>query len=152
MKIIRRFNVGGVWKQDFLSDEDILKVRDVLRGDNVEIMKLCISDSRSLMSKEIAETNGETMACMTAIALGLFDKLADMAFTRFQGELDERELLARGETESKKTIDQVVSNSSLIKTANQAIKEIETERDKKLKTDPEYKKAVDEKISGDTLW
>jgi hypothetical protein len=128
MKIIRRFNIAGIWKQDFLSDEDILKVRDVLRGDNVEIMKLCISDARNLMSKEIAETNGETMMTMTAIALGLFDKLADMAFTRFQGELDERELLARD---------------------NKPAQEVTPEMKK---TDESYKQARKEKDENDVLW
>ena len=127
MKIIRRFNAGGVWKQDSLSDKDIETVREILRKGNKEIMKSCIQDAIEILgsgaSPEIQ--NGNKDSVVTAIALGLFDKIADMAFTRFQGELDERELLARGGIDA------------------------ETERDRKLKSDPEYKKAVDEKITGD---
>ncbi len=98
MKMLRRFNRNGLWKQLFISDKNLEEVRFDLRKDNIELMNQCILDAKEIMGKQNAETNGETMQCMTAIAISLFDKLADAAYTRFQAKLDEFELEARGDT------------------------------------------------------
>ena len=58
----------------------------------------CIQDAKEIMGEENLIKNETSLGCLTGIALGLFDKLADPAFTRYQAELDERELMARGET------------------------------------------------------
>lgn len=98
MKIIRRFNIGGSWKQDYLSSKDINTVREILRKQNVQVMIECIQDAKEIMGEENLIKNETSLGCLTGIALGLFDKLADPAFTRYQAELDERELMARGTT------------------------------------------------------
>lgn len=98
MKMLRRFNRNGIWKQLFISDKNLEDVRFDLRKDNIELMNQCILDAKEIMGKETAETNGQTMQCMTAIAISLFDKLSDAAYTRFQAKLDEFELEARGDT------------------------------------------------------
>ena len=126
MKIIRRFNIGGSWKQDYLSDEDILAVREKLSSDNKEVMIQCIKIAKEIMGLEDLTKNESTIGCLTGIALGLFDKLADPAFTRYQAELDERELKARDPFDSSRI------------TA------------KKKKEDPETKELREEKIAADT--
>jgi len=98
LKIIRRFNIGGSWKQDYLSSKDINTVREILRKQNVQVMIECIQDAKEIMGEENLIKNETSLGCLTGIALGLFDKLADPAFTRYQAELDERELMARGTT------------------------------------------------------
>jgi len=98
LKIIRRFNIGGSWKQDYLSSKDINTIREILRKQNVQVMIECIQDAKEIMGEENLIKNETSLGCLTGIALGLFDKLADPAFTRYQAELDERELMARGET------------------------------------------------------
>lgn len=153
MKIIRRFNVNGLWKQDFLDEENIKEVRQACMKDNRELMKVCIKDAAEIIGKGADVNNGNKDACITAIAIALFDKAADQSFTRFQGELDDREILSRVEGfQGKLAIDEIMKNSELIKIAEGAKKEIETqretERDRKL-NDPEYRKSVDEKIAGD---
>jgi len=96
MKMLRRFNRNGLWKQLFISGETLEETRFDLRKDNIEIMNQCILDAKEIMGKQNAETNGQTMQCMTAIAISLFDKLADASYTRFQAKLDEFEIIARG--------------------------------------------------------
>lgn len=97
MKMLRRFNRNGMWKQTFISDKIINKIRDDLREENKKLMVLCIQDAKEIMGQENAESNGETMQCMTAISLALFDKVADPIFTRLQARLDEIELAERGD-------------------------------------------------------
>ena len=56
MKMLRRFNRNGLWKQLFISGETLEETRFDLRKDNIEIMNQCILDAKEIMGKQNAET------------------------------------------------------------------------------------------------
>jgi len=85
MKFYKKALIKGNWKIIELSDEEVAKIEENLRKDNLELLRRCFQDAQELTA---SFPNNHKKMIQTRIAIALFDKLADAKFTRIQSALD----------------------------------------------------------------